>query len=1088
MWRVPRVLVVGVFLGLASWLSFGLAPSLLAQTPPPPVSPEQLRMPGRAPQAPPAFAAQQMPSAAAAVVQPTAAQVAAAVGIQPTDVISVSWEGTDPLALGVATVPLGNYFPTEGNSFVVLSSGQADSAELPNTQGSLSYQLGGLNNSQGNDLAQLVLQLKVSNTMNCANLDFAFLSEEFPEYVGSSYNDTFTAELGTSSLVISNTQVSAPNNFAFDTAHNLISVNTVFGVSAATASTYDGETPLLRAQTPVTPGAEINLIFSVQDLGDSIYDSSAFLDKFFWSSDPLCNPGSQVDEDGDGMLGIWETNGLTVTVNGADVFVDLPAMGANPKKKDIFVELDYMVDPGVCLPVIGCQYGHSHLPSATVIDRVVQAFANAPVPNPDGTTGIVLHVDAGADRVMNPPTGALWGSQSRSNSLAHVDALGTSVGNNYDWTAFDAIKQANFSTARASVFHYLVVAHNLGGQGSTSGKSRDIRASDFIVSLGSWSGKTGTAQEQAGTIMHELGHNLGLRHSGVEDIAGTNFKPNYLSVMNYAFQTDGLIINHQEGHLDYSRFALPSLDENALDEQLGLNGGPNIAQYGTRYWCSMDNVRLSYTPMAIDWNCDGDNQDGGIAENINEGPSWRHDEVLGTLPSYNDWQNLVFTGGAIGQPGAQPVLPQQTPVEEIDQEEAATIPAVYDVALNASRDALLPPGVPTVINLQITNRGTTADTYTVSAVADVPWLDLGAIPSQISLAPGTSVEMPVTAEPPGSSVGQTGAMTIAVASQGNPLLADAAVSHFTVIAEPLASAGISAVATLVADGHSQTPVSVQVLDYYARPIAGVPVTVTTTRGTIDSPVLTDANGVATAQLTAGTQAGTAQVAAYALAIAAATTIEFVAGTPANLELTPEAAVMDADGASAIAINFRLRDAFANAVPNVPVAFSTTLGTIAPAGTTNAAGVGSVQFTSAQALGTATISATAGSATAQTSVLLRGEGVGGLVFADLNRNGQRDLGEPGVGDIEVTATLEANAAAAAEASAVPTGTAWHARTNAGGTYAFTELPFGTYTVAVQVPAGRTVFTPFSFVLQVGKSGATAPVVGMAAELALPYLKR
>src|SRR6185369_4859250 len=40
-------------------------------------------------------------------------------------------------------------------------------------------------------------------------------------------------------------------------------------------------------------------------------------------------------------------------------------------------------------------------------------------------------------------------------------------------------------------------------------------------------------QFEAGIVMHELGHNLGLRHGGFED---TNYKPNYLSVMNYAFQ------------------------------------------------------------------------------------------------------------------------------------------------------------------------------------------------------------------------------------------------------------------------------------------------------------------------------------------------------------------------------------------------------------------------------------------------------------------------------------------------------------------------------------------------------------------------
>src|SRR5438128_225063 len=42
---------------------------------------------------------------------------------------------------------------------------------------------------------------------------------------------------------------------------------------------------------------------------------------------------------------------------------------------------------------------------------------------------------------------------------------------------------------------------------------------------------------QSSTLMHELGHNLGLHHGGDED---TNYKPNYLSIMNYMYQLEGL--------------------------------------------------------------------------------------------------------------------------------------------------------------------------------------------------------------------------------------------------------------------------------------------------------------------------------------------------------------------------------------------------------------------------------------------------------------------------------------------------------------------------------------------------------------------
>ena len=89
------------------------------------------------------------------------------------------------------------------------------------------------------------------------------------------------------------------------------------------------------------------------------------------------------------------------------------------------------------------------------------------------------------------------------------------------------------------IFHYMIFAHNLGMYDNTgnltfaSGISEDIPADSFIVALGHYAGQVGTSLQQAGTFMHELGHNLGLHHGGQED---TNYKPNYLSVMNYLFQ------------------------------------------------------------------------------------------------------------------------------------------------------------------------------------------------------------------------------------------------------------------------------------------------------------------------------------------------------------------------------------------------------------------------------------------------------------------------------------------------------------------------------------------------------------------------
>jgi hypothetical protein len=265
---------------------------------------------------------------------------------------------------------------------------------------------------------------------------------------------------------------------------------------------------------------------------------------------------------------------------------------------------------------------------------------------------------------------------SHAEELTHQTNLGTCTSSNYDWGAFDTIKLAHFTAGRAAVFHYNVWAHNLCTSfGSTSGISRNgtasfgSGASDFIVSLGSWTGGVGTANEQAGTFMHEFGHNLGLRHGGEDH---TQWKPNYVSVMNYAFQTRGLFIGGSGGYFDYSRYDFPDLNENNLNETTGIGSPTTI---GTYHFCGLGNMVPDTDASSVDWNCDGDQTDTGLSYNINQGMSWNNNNTFDTLTTQNDWVNLVYSGGSIGQPGATVILPTQSEVIDITVEQDAQIPS-----------------------------------------------------------------------------------------------------------------------------------------------------------------------------------------------------------------------------------------------------------------------------------------------------------------------------------------------------------------------------------------------------------------------------
>ena len=178
---------------------------------------------------------------------------------------------------------------------------------------------------------------------------------------------------------------------------------------------------------------------------------------------------------------------------------------------------------------------------------------------------------------MNPKTGAAWGSRSRQNALVHQDVLGSVVGGRVRLGRLRRAARHQLRAARRSVFHYAISAH--GHDGGVSGVARGIPSADLLVTLGAGCALLNGGAEctlspmaQAGTLMHELGHNLGLPHGGNDDRQN---KPNHLSVMNYSFQLTGLQTAAGERFLDYSRFQLPPRRDGARrDPRPGRTSGP----------------------------------------------------------------------------------------------------------------------------------------------------------------------------------------------------------------------------------------------------------------------------------------------------------------------------------------------------------------------------------------------------------------------------------------------------------------------------------------------------------------------------------
>jgi hypothetical protein len=241
---------------------------------------------------------------ASAVITPSGApDIATAINgnanVTGASFVTVPPEGT-PNAVSTTAFP---GFPVVGSSYGILTSGDANLADDPNVAPNSGVDNGG-DNVRGDtdfDVTILKVDLSVPQGDNCLSVDFRFLSEEFPEFVGSPFNDAFIAELETSNWSTSGSTISAPNNFAFDPNGEVVSVNST-GVANVTpeeaaGTTYDGATVPLRAQQVVSPGAR-SLFLTIFDQGDAIFDSAVFLDRLNLRSAPAnqCVAGAALPE------------------------------------------------------------------------------------------------------------------------------------------------------------------------------------------------------------------------------------------------------------------------------------------------------------------------------------------------------------------------------------------------------------------------------------------------------------------------------------------------------------------------------------------------------------------------------------------------------------------------------------------------------------------------------------------------------------------------------------------------------------------------------------------------------------------------
>jgi hypothetical protein len=151
---------------------------------------------------------------------------------------------------------------------------------------------------------------KAPANVHSVKFDFNFMSAEYPEFVGSSYNDEFWVKQESPSH--------SYDNIVHDSSNKPININSVFfnepctqltgtgfnfsksdvnqGPATSASDCDAGGTGILTTQSPVEPNETVTLTFYVQDRGDGIYDSAVMVDNLTLSPDSVTTPntGGQV--------------------------------------------------------------------------------------------------------------------------------------------------------------------------------------------------------------------------------------------------------------------------------------------------------------------------------------------------------------------------------------------------------------------------------------------------------------------------------------------------------------------------------------------------------------------------------------------------------------------------------------------------------------------------------------------------------------------------------------------------------------------------------------------------------------------------
>ncbi len=229
-----------------------------------------------------------LPSLALASAAPDA--LIAAMDIDQNLIVGgVQTPGTSATMFDVRS-SLGPFSAQNAPTAALLSTGNVDNItqlqdfDYPGTGGDTS----------AGDHVTFGFDIAVPQYANSFSFNFNFFSREYPEWVGSAYNDTFEVWLQSQSY---------QGQIVFDAFGNPVTVNNaLFSVTdpsllVGTGFDQDGATGWVTTIAPCTGGETMNITFEIYDVADGVWDSAVMIDNLQFSETPPPGDGPWTGDD-----------------------------------------------------------------------------------------------------------------------------------------------------------------------------------------------------------------------------------------------------------------------------------------------------------------------------------------------------------------------------------------------------------------------------------------------------------------------------------------------------------------------------------------------------------------------------------------------------------------------------------------------------------------------------------------------------------------------------------------------------------------------------------------------------------------------